>query len=93
MTQLTKDNELVQFIDTLFDNGEITAPNFIKMDIEGHETKALRGAEKVLKTYKPVLNISTHGKDIYDDCVAYIGEEIGYGRVERFPGGFIAFEK
>lgn len=35
-------------------------PNFIKMDIEGAEIEALKGAEKIIKKYNPVLAISVY---------------------------------
>lgn len=35
-------------------------PNFIKMDIEGAEIDALKGAEKIIKKYTPVLAISVY---------------------------------
>ena len=79
----------VQSLDKLYDDGQIDAPNFIKMDIEGEEVKALKGAENLLKKYMPVLNISTHGQDIHEKCIDFI-KSLGYQKVENFPGGIIA---
>ena len=79
----------VQSLDTLYEKGEIDGPNFIKMDIEGEEVKALKGAEKLLKKYMPVLNISTHGEDIHEKCMEFI-KSLGYQKVQNFPGGIIA---
>ena len=79
----------VQSLDKLYDDGQIDGPSFIKMDIEGEEVKALKGAENLLKKYMPVLNISTHGQDIHKNCIEFI-KSLGYKKVEDFPGGFIA---
>ena len=38
-------------------------PTFIKMDIEGAELEAIKGAQKVIKYHKPVLAISAYHKD------------------------------
>lgn len=35
-------------------------PNFIKMDIEGAELEAIKGAKKIIKEYNPVLAISVY---------------------------------
>lgn len=42
-----------------------TPPNFIKMDIEGAEEEALRGAEKIIQQYHPTLAISIYHR--HDD--------------------------
>jgi len=44
-------------------------PDFIKMDIEGAETSALRGAASVLSTRKPGLIIEVHGLDVERECI------------------------
>lgn len=36
--------------------------DFIKMDVEGYEAKALRGAKNIIKKYKPVLSFSAYHK-------------------------------
>lgn len=43
--------------------------SIIKMDIEGAELGALTGGASYLKERRPKLFISTHGRDIHEECV------------------------
>lgn len=45
------------------------APNFIKMDIEGNEATALKGATRVLTEHRPAMIIETHGLDVENQCL------------------------
>lgn len=47
-------------LDTLVQQGLIERVDFIKMDIEGHEEAALRGAVTVLQRFRPRLAISIY---------------------------------
>jgi FkbM family methyltransferase len=47
-------------IDDLVNRGELGRVDFIKMDIEGAELAALRGAERVLRQFKPKLAITVY---------------------------------
>lgn len=44
-------------------------PAVIKMDIEGGEVAALRGAGRVLHEARPVLFLATHGLDLHRSCL------------------------
>jgi FkbM family methyltransferase len=45
----------------IFDGG-LPAPDFVKIDVEGLELEALRGARRVLAAYGPALFLEMHGE-------------------------------
>ncbi len=47
-------------IDDLVDRQNLSRVDFIKIDIEGAELQALRGAEKTLRRFRPKLAIAVH---------------------------------
>jgi FkbM family methyltransferase len=49
-------------IDRLVGECRIPAPHVIKMDIEGAEVEALRGARRTLSEHRPILLIEMHGR-------------------------------
>jgi FkbM family methyltransferase len=55
------------------------APNFIKMDIEGAEQQALRGASQTIQTHRPVLAVSLYHRpaDLWE--IPLLIEEISPG--------------
>ncbi len=50
-------------LDLLVQRGEIQAPDFIKVDVEGHAGAALEGARETIAGARPVVLLSTHGPD------------------------------
>jgi Methyltransferase FkbM domain len=48
---------------------ETFEPGFIKMDIEGVEARALRGAAGLLSGSRPALIVEVHGQDVEDECI------------------------
>lgn len=54
-------------IDDLVERRQLNKVDFIKMDIEGAEMNALRGAEKTIRRDKPTLAISVYHKE--DDFI------------------------
>jgi FkbM family methyltransferase len=55
-------------LDSLVDDGKIQPPNYIKMDIEGSELLALRGASECIQRHRPVIFLATHGREVHDAC-------------------------
>jgi len=73
------DGEGVITLDTAA--AETFVPDFIKMDIEGAEVAALRGADGILRRRRPHLIVEVHGRDRERECVDLLGHH-GY-RPER----------
>jgi len=67
-------------------------PDFIKMDIEGAETAALRGAANVLARHAPSLVIEVHGSEIEAHCCALL-EAQGYVPYAMAPRTWFAEER
>ncbi|MDR1011319.1 MAG: FkbM family methyltransferase [Opitutaceae bacterium] len=66
-----KDNTLrveVVGLDEMVRQGRLPPPNVIKMDIEGEEAEALKGATRIFTTVRPKLFLSTHGGEIRAEC-------------------------
>lgn len=47
--------------DDLVTKKNVPPPNIIKIDVEGAEELVIRGAEKTIRKYKPILFIEVHG--------------------------------
>jgi hypothetical protein len=45
---------------------------YIKIDVEGAEYLVLKGAEGVLRKYKPVIFLSTHGDKVHVKCISFL---------------------
>lgn len=69
-------------IDGLLERGEVDRVDFIKLDIEGAELSALRGAENTLRRFRPSLAIAAYHRD--DDLAAIPAYLIGLGLGYRF---------
>lgn len=64
-------------IDELVATGEVPLPDYIKMDIEGAETLALRGARVTLEKSHATIFLATHGTEIQRECCCVL-ESLGY---------------
>jgi FkbM family methyltransferase len=56
-------------LDTLVSQETICPPDFMKIDIEGAEYECLKGCEKTIRAFHPVIFLATHGQDIHDACM------------------------
>jgi FkbM family methyltransferase len=59
-------------LDDLVLNGSARPPHVIKIDVEGAELDVIRGAENVLRTYKPIIFLATHSKDAHQGCCEFL---------------------
>jgi FkbM family methyltransferase len=62
----------VASLDDLLEQGRLVPPHSIKMDIEGAELLALRGAQKCIQQHRPIIFLATHGRDIHAACCSLL---------------------
>lgn len=43
-------------------------PGYLKIDTEGAEVQVLQGAGRVLRQARPVIFLSTHGRELHEEC-------------------------
>jgi len=63
-------------------------PDFIKIDIEGAEDRALLGADSILTSRKPSMIIEVHGKEKENRCLAIL-KRYGYEAIIVDRGKFL----
>ena len=66
--------------------GELPAPNFIKIDVEGYQLEVLRGGEHCLKTHAPVLmaelkDVGETNRNDFAEIEQYV-TDVGYSLYE-----------
>jgi FkbM family methyltransferase len=57
------------------------SPDLLKIDVEGHELKVLKGGANTLRRRKPHILLSTHGAEVEKECLDYL-KELGYTQFE-----------
>jgi FkbM family methyltransferase len=55
-------------LDCLLEKRRLVPPHSIKMDIEGAELLALRGAITCIQKHRPLIFLATHGRDFHAAC-------------------------
>lgn len=79
-------------VDTLVKKFGMKKLDILKLDIEGAELVALKGAKKTLSEMRPKIIIETHGKNVHNDVVSFLRKQ-GYGidlEKKKFDEPFIA---
>jgi FkbM family methyltransferase len=64
-------------LDSLLAVGKIRAARVIKIDVEGAELDALRGAAQLIEAHRPVILLATHGAEVHTGCVRFL-QDRGY---------------
>jgi hypothetical protein len=67
-------------LDGLVASGEVRAPDLIKLDVQGYELEALRGAAKALRSATAVIcEVSFRrlyeNQALFPDVLAFLGEQ------------------
>jgi len=72
--------------------------DYIKVDVEGHELKVLKGAEKTIKKYYPTITVEENGsaeiwkKGVKDEALNYL-KQLGYVIVDKVGQDYIMVKK
>ncbi len=59
-------------LDDLVESGELPPPTLIKMDVEGAEIRALKGACQTIERYRPTILVATHGAEPHQFCMEFL---------------------
>jgi hypothetical protein len=64
-------------LDEMLAAGELRPPDYMKVDVEGAEYEALKGARKLLEEHKPILFLDTHQREAHLPTIELL-KELGY---------------
>lgn len=53
-------------------------PDFLKIDVEGAEDDVFAGGTHTLETYRPLIFLATHGRDVHEAACGRL-RDLGYG--------------
>ncbi|MHC4728168.1 MAG: FkbM family methyltransferase, partial [Planctomycetota bacterium] len=72
-------------VDDIAAEHDIESVDIIKMDVEGHELKALAGAEKIISNGSPIIFYEVkHGNDLHPELIDAF-EKLGYDSYFTLP--------
>lgn len=79
---------IARTVDNLIERFEVPTPDFMKIDVEGHELKVLYGARKTLSIQRPDLLIEFHSEELNDkiqDLLAVYDYKVQIVRHPHYP--------
>lgn len=62
-------------LDDLLAMSAVEPPTLVKIDVEGAELSVLQGATHILRRYRPLILLATHGRAVHDACVTLLENE------------------
>ena len=65
-------------LDDMVSSGQISPPDFMKIDVEGAEGKVIRGARTVISSARPAIFLATHNEAVHRECCDLL-RTLGYG--------------
>ena len=68
----TSGEVVVKSLDLELERGRIPPPRIIKIDVEGEEYAALKGAKNLIEKFKPHIMIAFHGEDLARNCIDFL---------------------
>jgi FkbM family methyltransferase len=69
-------------VDSLVLRGEVAPPDFMKIDVEGHEMRVLTGARQTIDAYLPAMLIEFHTPELHRQCRELLRADYAYRVVE-----------
>jgi FkbM family methyltransferase len=64
-------------LDEMLAAGELRPPDYMKVDVEGAEYEALKGAQELLAQHKPILFLDTHQREAHLPTIELL-KKLGY---------------
>ena len=78
-------------LDTSIASGDLPTPRLLKIDVEGAESRVLAGARDLLTRARPLIMLSTHGRQQHEACwslLTKVGYELRLRRDGRLDGQY-----